>query len=231
MSNSVTINSNLLRCASNNLNIRKIFFASSACVYPHSDNEVARCNEDDAYPSFPDNEYGWEKLFSERMYKAYEREFGLNIFIARFHSIVGDYSVCFNDRAKAHSALAYKVATVETNGIIDVIGDGKQVRTFLYVEDCIKGIRSLIKHNCKRILNIGSDQFVTINEYLDMLKKISGKNFKINYIDGPTGVKIRYCNIENIKNECKWIPETSLEESTKKTYEFIVKQINENKYN
>ena len=185
MSNSVTINSNILRCAVKT-NVGKLFFASSACVYPHSDKEVARCFEDDAYPAYPDNEYGWEKLFSERMYKAFEKQYGLNIFIARFHSIVGDYSVCFNERAKAHSALAYKVATVEENGTIDVIGDGNQVRTFLYVKDCITGIRALMNSNCKKILNIGSDHFVSINEYLDMLRKISCKNFKINYIEGPT---------------------------------------------
>ncbi len=226
MSNSVTINANLLRCAvTNKHNIGKIFFASSACVYPHSIEDIATCKESDAYPAFPDNEYGWEKLYSERMYKSFEKQYGIDIFIARFHSIVGDYSVCFNDRAKAHSALAYKVATVEENGIIDVIGDGTQIRTFLYVKDCIKGIKKIMDTNCKEILNIGSDHCISINEYINILKNISGKNFNINYINGPTGVKFRYCDIQNIKNICGWYPETTIEESTKKTYEFILQEI------
>jgi nucleoside-diphosphate-sugar epimerase len=224
MSNSVVINSNVAKSASK-YKVGKIFFASSACVYPHNDNDVASCNECDAYPAFPDNEYGWEKLFSERMYKGFERQYGLNVRIARFHSIVGDYSVCFGDRSKAHSALALKVALVEENGTIEVIGDGQQVRTFLYVKDCIKGVRALMNSNCEKIVNIGSDICVTINEYINMLKNISGKNFNIKYIDGPTGVKTRYCSIESIKNEIMWEPETTLEESSKITYNFIIDQL------
>jgi nucleoside-diphosphate-sugar epimerase len=224
MSNSVTINSNVLKCAVK-YKVGKIFFSSSACVYPHNDNCVASCNEVDVYPAFPDNEYGWEKLFSERMYKAFERQYGLNVYIARFHSIIGDYSVWNNDRSKAHSALALKVAMVEDNGTIEVIGDGEQIRTFLYVKDCIKGIHALMNSDCKKVVNIGSDHCITINKYIDILKKISNKNFTIKYIDGSTGVKFRYCNIELIKNECEWYPETSLEESTKITYDFILDQI------
>ena len=223
MSNSVIINSNVAKCASK-YKVGKLFFSSSACVYPHNDN-VATCNEDDVYPAFPDNEYGWEKLFSERMYKGFERQFGLNVKIARFHSIIGDYSVWYGDRSKAHSALALKVALVEENGTIEVIGDGQQIRTFLYVKDCIKGIRSLMNSNCQQILNIGSDKCVTINEYINILKNISGKNFTIKYIDGPTGVKVRYCNTENIKKECSWEQETTIEEATKITYNFIVDQL------
>jgi len=224
MSNSVTINSNIARCASK-YGVGKLFFASSACVYPHNMDDIASCNELDAYPAFPDNEYGWEKLFSERMYKGFERQYGLNVRIARFHSIVGDYSVCFNDRSKAHSALALKVAEVEENGTIEVIGDGKQIRTFLYVKDCIKAIRALMNSECKKVLNIGSDYCVSINEYIDILKKISGKKINIKYINGPTGVKFRYCSIENIKKELDWEPETSLEESSKITYNFILEQL------
>ena len=176
MSNSVIINSNIAKCASK-YKVGKLFFSSSACVYPHN-NDIASCYESDAYPAFPDNEYGWEKLFSERMYKGFERQFGLNVYIARFHSIIGDYSVCFGDRSKAHSALALKVALVEDNGIIEVIGDGEQIRTFLYVSDCIKGIRALMNSNCKEIVNIGSDYCITINQYIDILKNISYYNAK-----------------------------------------------------
>jgi nucleoside-diphosphate-sugar epimerase len=182
MSNSVTINSNVLRCICK-YGVGTIFFSSSACVYPHND-DIARCNEDDVYPSFPDNEYGWEKLFSERMYKGFERQYNINVRIARFHSIVGDYSVCFGDRSKAHSALALKVALVENNGTIEIIGDGNQIRTFLYVKDCIKAIRALMMSDVKTIMNIGSDHHVSINNYIDTLKKVSGKNFNIKYIEG-----------------------------------------------
>jgi len=224
MSNSVIINSNVAKC-SVKYKIGKLFFSSSACVYPHNEN-VASCNEEDVYPAFPDNEYGWEKLFSERMYKGFERQYGLNVFIARFHSIIGDYSVFKGERSKAHSALALKVANLnDENDTIEVIGDGEQVRTFLYVKDCIKAIRTLMNSNCKQIMNIGSDNCITINHYLDILKDISGKNFKIKYIDGATGVKVRYCNIEKIKKECGWFPETDLKESTKITYDFILNEL------
>jgi len=226
MSNSVTINSNVIRCISKNKDkVLKIFFSSSACVYPHDTDNLASCQEDAVYPAFPDNEYGWEKLFSERMYKSCAKQYGLDVFIARFHSIVGDYSVFIGDRAKAHSALAYKVAMVEDNGTIEIIGDGNQQRTFLYVKDCIKGIRALMNSNCKTILNIGSDKVISINEYVDILKHISGKKFNIKHIEGPIGVKFRHCNIEAIKKRCNWSPETSLEESTRITYNYITNEI------
>lgn len=225
MSNSVTINSNVVRCIAKYKNkIGRVFFASSACVYPKND-DIAYCHEDDVYPAFPDNEYGWEKLFSERMYKACERQYGIDVRIARFHSIVGDYSVCFGDRSKAHSALALKVAMVEEDGTIEVIGDGEQVRTFLYVKDCIRGIRALMNSECRKVVNIGSDHCITINEYINILRQVSGKNFNIKYVDGPTGVKSRYCSIENIKKQCNWTPEISIEESSKITYDFIVEQL------
>jgi nucleoside-diphosphate-sugar epimerase len=223
MSNSVTINSNVLRTVCK-YSVGKLFFSSSACVYPHNDN-TATCNENDVYPAFPDNDYGWEKLFSERMYKGFERQYNINIRIARFHSIVGDYSVCFGDRSKAHSALALKVALVENNGTIEIIGDGNQIRTFLYVKDCIKAVRALMSSDVKTIMNIGSDQHVSINNYIDTLKKVSGKNFNIKYIDGSTGVKYRYCDIELIKKNLNWEPTTTLEESTQITYNFILDQI------
>lgn len=224
MSNSVLINVNIAKCAVE-FNVKKLFFASSACVYPHNDNDVARCYETDAYPAFPDNEYGWEKLFSERMYKSFEKQFGLNVFIARFHSIVGDYSVWNNDRAKAHSALIYKVIRAQENEEIEVIGDGEQIRTFLYVKDCICAIRTLMDQNCKKILNIGSDVCISINDYIKLIQKISGKNIRIKHIDGATGVKFRYCAIDEIKKECGWEPKISVEEATRITYDFIITQL------
>lgn len=223
MSNSVLINVNVAKCATK-FQVKKLFFASSACVYPHNDEDVAFCRETDAYPAFPDNEYGWEKLFSERMYKAFEKQYGLNVFIARFHSIVGDYAVWNNDRSKAHSALIYKVVRAPENGSVEIIGDGEQIRTFLYVKDCIRGIRAMMNSNCKKILNIGSDVRISINDYVALIKRISGKEFGIRYVDGATGVKFRHCNIDEIKKECGWSPEVSVEESAKITYDFIISQ-------
>lgn len=228
MSNSVIINANVAKCAVE-FKVKKLFFASSACVYPHNGEDMARCVETDAYPAYPDNEYGWEKLFSERMYKSFERQFGLNVFIARFHSIVGDYSVWNNDRAKAHSALIYKVARAHDDEEIEVIGDGEQVRTFLYVKDCIRAVRLLMDSNCKRVLNIGSDVCVSINDYVRLIQKIAGKNIRIKHIAGATGVKFRYCAIDEIKKEIGWEPQINLEESTRITYDFIMEQMKQKK--
>lgn len=222
MSNSVLINVNVAKCAVE-FKVKKLFFSSSACVYPHNESNVARCKETDAYPACPDNEYGWEKLFSERMYKSFEKQFGLNVFIARFHSIVGDYAVWNNDRAKAHSALIYKI--LKQDDFIEVIGDGEQIRTFLYVKDCIRAIRTLMEKNCKKIVNIGSDVCISINQYIDLVQKITGKHVSVRYIKGATGVKFRYCDIEEIKKECDWQPQVSVEEATRRTIEFISNQM------
>jgi nucleoside-diphosphate-sugar epimerase len=219
MSNSVLINSNVAKSCINH-KVKSLFFSSSACVYKKN-NEIATCIEEEVYPAFPDNEYGWEKLFSERMYKAFEKNFNLNVKIARFHSIVGPYSEWNNGKEKAHSALARKVSNIQDGGFIDVIGDGTQKRTFLYVEDCVDGILSLMKSDTKEILNIGSDYLVSLNEYLDILREISNKNFKINYVVGPTGVLNRQCNIDKAKNILKWHPKTSLKEATALTYNWI----------
>jgi nucleoside-diphosphate-sugar epimerase len=219
MSNSVLINLNIAKSCIK-YNVKSLFFSSSACVYKKN-NEIATCVESEAYPAFPDNEYGWEKLFSERMYKAFEKNHNLNVKIARFHSIVGPYSEWNSGKEKAHSALARKVSKVENGGFIDVIGDGNQKRTFLYVEDCVDGILSLMNSDTEEVINIGSDYLVSINQYLDILKEVSNKNFNINYVDGPTGVLNRYCNIEKAKKILNWTPKTSLQEATKVTYDWI----------
>jgi GDP-D-mannose 3',5'-epimerase len=223
VSNSVIINANVAKlCVETK--VKTLFFASSACVY-RSINNHTTCIENEVYPSFPDNEYGWEKLFSERMYQSFSRNFGLNIRIARFHSIVGPNATWNGGKEKAHSALARKVALCDDNGIIDVIGDGSQKRTFLHVNDCIDAIILLINSNIEEPLNIGSNHLVTINEYLEMLSQISGKNFKINYIDGPTGVYFRECPIDKIKSLLGWSPKYDLLKTTKSTYDWISNQI------
>ena len=225
MTNSILINVNVAKCCVE-FNIKKLFFSSSACVYSSDVTDTASCEEDSVYPAFPDNEYGWEKLFSERMYKSYYRQYGLNVRIARFHSIVGDYSVYKSDRSKAHSAIAYKIAMVNEGGTIDIIGDGKQTRAFLYVKDCITAVRKLMDSDCTEVLNIGSDVSISINDYIDILKKISGKNFFINYIEGSTGVKYRKCDISKALKCIDWKPYYSIIDSASITYNWIVSYIN-----
>lgn len=223
ISNSVTINLNVAKL-SILFSVKKLFFSSSACVY-RALNDRASCIEDDVYPAFPDNEYGWEKIFSERMYQAYRKNYGLNIRIARFHSIVGPESVWTGGKEKAHSALARKVAAVEPGGVIDIIGDGKQIRTFLYVDDCIDAVIALMNSDIREPVNIGSDSLISITDYVLLLKKISKKEFNLNYIEGPTGVKERECSIEKIKNSLRWEPQVNLELATKLTYDWIKDQL------
>lgn len=223
VSNSVSINVNTAKlCITSGA--KKLFFPSSACVYS-SINDNATCIEEEVYPAFPDNEYGWEKLFSERMYLSYQRQFGLNVRIARFHSIVGPESTWTGGKEKAHSALSRKVALVKNGGVVDVIGDGTQTRTFLYVEDCIDAIRLLMDSDINFPINIGSDRLISIINYVNLLQYISGKDFTLNFIDGPTGVKGRECSIEMIKQRLGWIPKITLEEATRITYEWIEGQV------
>ena len=224
MSNSALININVAKMCSS-FEAKKIFFPSSACVYGNK-NDLATCREEDAYPAFPDNEYGWEKLFSERMYSSFRKNLGLNVRIARFHSIIGEESNWTGGKEKAHSALARKVAMVEDEGTIEVIGDGNQLRTFLHVEDCLNAVRLLMESSVEEVVNIGSDHLVSINEYVDLLKKISNKNFKVSHISGPTGVIGRECPIDKIKALLHWSPSINLEEATKRTYFWIHEQAN-----
>jgi GDP-D-mannose 3',5'-epimerase len=223
VANSALININTANlCTSNE--VGSVFFSSSACVYPHSNN-LATCKEEEAYPAYPDNEYGWEKLFCERLYYSFQRNLGLNIKIARFHSIVGEESTWTGGREKAHSALARKVATVQNNGSIEVIGDGNQLRTFLHVDDCIDAILLLMDSSVKEIINIGSDHLVSINDYVAILQKISGKQFTVDHIDGPTGVLGRECPIEKAKKLLGWNPKISLEESSTRVFNWINGQV------
>jgi nucleoside-diphosphate-sugar epimerase len=224
MSNSVLINANVAKMCVK-YGAKRLFFSSSACVYPQTGKDYSSCLEDTVYPAKPDNNYGWEKLFSEIMYKNFQKQYGLIVRIARFHSIVGEYSTWCGGKEKAHSALARKVSMVEENGTIEIIGDGKQLRTFLHVSDCVCGIRTLMNSDCEEIINIGSDYTITILDYVELLKKISGKNFTIKCVDGFTGVHERGCNIEKARTLISWEPKVSLEESTRLTYDWITSEL------
>ncbi|VHO03913.1 NAD-dependent epimerase/dehydratase family protein [Candidatus Rhabdochlamydia sp. T3358] len=223
VSNSVLINVNVAKlCVATNVKI--LFFPSSACVYS-SYKDHATCIESEVYPAFPDNEYGWEKLFSERMYHSYHKNLGLNVKIARFHSIIGPESQWKGGKEKAHSALARKVAMVNDGGVIDVIRDGTQTRTFLYIEDCLDAVRLLVNSDVTEPVNIGSDHLISIKDYVLLLQSISKKNFTINFVDGPTGVKERECSVEKITKLLGWRPKIDLQEATEKTYYWIQAQL------
>ena len=223
MSNSVTINVNVAR-ACVKYGVKRLFFSSSACVY-RAVQDTATCREEEVYPAFPDNEYGWEKLFTERMLRNFQRQHGLTVRIARFHSIVGDRAQWTGGKEKAHSALARKVALANDGDEIEVIGDGTQLRTFLYVKDCIAGVRALMDSDCEEPINIGSDYTITIDDYVALLIKISGKQLRIRHVPGPTGVLQRYCDITKAKTLIGWTPRVSLEECTRITYDWICDQI------
>ena len=227
MSNSVTINVNTAKlCVATG--VKRLFFPSSACVYS-SKNDNATCIESEVYPAFPDNEYGWEKLFSERMYQSYRKRHGLNVKIARFHSIVGPESQWKGGKEKAHSALARKVAAVNNGGSIDVIGDGTQTRTFLYIDDCLDAVRLLINSDVTEVVNIGSDHLISIKDYVLLLRDISKKDFGLNYKEGPTGVIGRECSIEKITKLLGWRPKVDIREATEKTYHWIKARLDEEK--
>lgn len=200
---------------------KKLFFPSSACVYPVDKKNNAECFEDDAYPANPEYGYGWEKLFTEKMLYSFSKQYGIEVRIARLHSVVGEHAKWYGGREKAHSALARKVAEVKNGGTIEVIGDGTQKRTFLYVKDCVDGIYKLMCSDCMVPINIGSDVSVSINEYIDILRVISKKEFNVKYVLGSIGVQERYCHIDKAKHLIHWEPTTSLIESTKRTYAWI----------
>ena len=221
MSNSILINTNVLKVAVER-KVKKIFYSSSACVYPEYNQlepDNPKCSEDSVYPAEPDTEYGWEKLFSERLYKAFEKQYKLNIRIARFHNIFGPYGTYEGGKEKAPAAICRKVCL--TDGSIDVIGDGKQTRSFLYVTDCIDAIQKLMLSEFKEPINIGSEEMVTINELANVVFSIAGKEVKINHIPGPQGVRGRNSDNKLIREVLNWEPKYSLVDGLKITYKWI----------
>ena len=207
----------------------KIFYSGSACMYPEYnqlDPDNPDCREESAYPAAPDSEYGWEKLFSERLYFAYNRNHDIPVRVARYHNIFGPEGTWDGGREKAPAAICRKVAQLpEGGGSIDVWGDGQQTRSFLYVDECIEATRRLMDSDFIGPVNIGSEEMVTIDQLVDTAAKVAGKTVEKNHIDGPLGVRGRNSNNDLIREKLGWDYEQTLEEGIAKTYEWIVSQI------
>lgn len=208
--------------------VGKVFYSSSACMYPahnQEDPKNPKCAEDTAYPAAPDSEYGWEKLFSERLYFAYSRNYKLDVRVARFHNIFGPEGTWTGGREKAPAALCRKVAEQTDNGTIEIWGDGEQTRSFLYVDECVEAIRRLMASNFRGPVNIGSEEMVTINQMAKIIMDIAGKTLSIQHIDGPTGVRGRNSDNRLIRTKLSWEPSRPLTEGLRKTYAWIDEQV------
>ena len=206
----------------------KIFYSGSACMYPEYnqvDPDDPNCREDSAYPAAPDSEYGWEKLFSERLYLAYNRNHGIPVRIARYHNIFGPEGTWFGGREKAPAAICRKVAYAADTDTIEVWGDGKQTRSFLFIDECIEATRRMMDSDFIGPVNIGSEEMVTINQLVDTAAKVAGKTIEKNHIDGPLGVRGRNSNNDLIRKELGWDYSMTLEEGIRKTYNWIMGEI------
>jgi nucleoside-diphosphate-sugar epimerase len=228
MHNSALINLNVTYEAVKN-KIKRIFYSSSACMYPEHnqlDPNNPNCEESSAYPANPDSEYGWEKLFSERLYLAFNRNYNLEVRIARFHNIFGPYGTWTGGKEKAPAAMCRKVAEILDGGEIEVWGDGQQTRSFLYIDECVEGVLRLMRSDFKEPVNIGSEEMVTINQLAQYAIDISGKNITIKNIDGPTGVRGRNSDNKLIQEKLGWAPNYPLYDGLIETFKWINKQIN-----
>lgn len=227
MHNSSTINLNTLEFG-RKAGVRRYFYSSSACMYPaHNqvDPDNPKCSEDSAYPAAPDSEYGWEKLFSERLYMAYMRNHGLDVRVARFHNIFGPEGTWQGGREKAPAALCRKIAETPDGGEIEIWGDGLQTRSFLYVDECVEGVRRLMDSDFTGPVNIGSEEMVTINQLAEMIMEIAGKKLTIRHIDGPLGVRGRNSDNRLIRERLGWAPSCPLREGLEKSYAWIARQV------
>ncbi|MFN8285106.1 MAG: NAD-dependent epimerase/dehydratase family protein [Chitinophagales bacterium] len=227
MYNSATINLNMANLCKEN-KVSRVFYSSSACMYPaynQEDPDNPKCSEDSAYPAQPDSEYGWEKLFSERLYLSYMRNHGLQVRIARFHNIFGPEGTWQGGKEKAPAAMCRKVAAASNGGSIDVWGDGLQTRSFLYIDACVDGIRKLMEGNWEGPVNIGSEEMVSINELAQMVIHISGKSLSVNNIPGPVGVRGRNSDNALIRQKLGWAPEYALQKGLELTYAWIAEQV------
>ncbi len=227
MHNSATINLNILDTC-HKRNIRKIFYSSSACIYPaynQKDPDNPKCSEDSAYPADPDSEYGWEKLFSERLFLAYCRNHGMQVRIARFHNVFGPEGTWDGGKEKAPAALCRKVAEAPDGGEIEIWGDGKQTRSFLYIDECLEAVRRLMNSNFIGPVNIGSEEMVTINKLAEIVMDIADKKLSLRHVSGPLGVRGRNSDNRRIKEKLNWAPSWPLKKGLKITYTWIKDQV------
>ena len=228
MHNSATINLNMLEFGCR-AGVKRFFYSSSACIYPEYnqlDPQNPKCSEESAYPAAPDSEYGWEKLFSERLYLSYMRNHGVDVRIARFHNIFGPEGTWSGGREKAPAAVCRKVAEAASkNGEIEIWGDGEQTRSFLYVDECVEGIRRLMTSNFTGPVNIGSEEMVTINQLAEMVMRIAAKRVSIRHIKGPLGVRGRNSDNRLIAEKLNWRPSRPLLEGMEKTYTWVSAQV------
>ena len=227
MHNSCQINLNILD-EMHKKGIKKVFYSSSACMYPshnQEDPDNPLMAEDSAYPANPDSEYGWEKLFSERLYMTYAKNYGLDVRIARFHNIFGPHGSWDNGKEKAPAALCRKVALCKDGGVVDVWGPGNQTRSFLFIDECVEGIQRIMESDYTKPVNLGSTRMISINELVKLIALLNGKNVDIRNIDGPRGVMGRNSDNKLIKEVIGWVPDEDLEIGLIKTYKWIDEQI------
>ena len=227
MTNSALINLNTLK-AMVTLGLKRVFYSSSACIYPEHnqlDPDNPNCEESSAYPANPDSEYGWEKLFSERLYMSYKRNFGIEPRIARFHNVYGVEGTWEGGREKAPAAMCRKIAQTPEGGSIDMFGDGKQTRSILYVDECVEGILRLTHSDFTGPVNIGSEEMISINDFAYMIMGIAGKKLTINHIPGPLGVRGRSSDNRLIRQHLNWEPNSPLVDGITKTYHWINEQV------
>lgn len=227
MHNSALINLNMLE-ACQRRNTKRIFYSSSACMYPEHNQlnpDNPDCTESSAYPANPDSEYGWEKLFSERLFLAFGRNYGMEVRVARYHNIFGPEGTWQGGREKAPAAFCRKVAMAEDGGEIEMWGDGEQTRSFLYVDECVEGTIRLTRSNWTGPVNIGSDEMVTINELAQMVMDAAGKSLSIHHIDGPLGVRGRNSENSLIQEKLGWAPQAPLKDGIARTYAWVAEQV------
>ena len=234
MNNSASINLNILRSVyilnqKTSLNKTRIFYSSSACAYPEHiqlDPNNPGLKEEDAYPAAPDSEYGWEKLFSERLYFAYNRNYGIPVRVARYHNIFGPGGTWKGGREKSPAAICRKVAELPVEGgEVEIWGDGEQTRSFLYIDECVEATYRLVQSDFMGPVNIGSEEMVTINQLADIAAKVGNKTITKRHIDGPLGVRGRNSNNDLIREKLDWDYSMSLEDGISKTYNWIKEQL------
>ena len=231
MHNSATINLNMLESGVR-AGVRRCFYSSSACIYPEhnqQDPDNPECSEASAYPAAPDSEYGWEKLFSERLYLAYMRNHGIDVRVARFHNIFGPQGTWQGGREKSPAALCRKVADAPDGGEIEIWGDGKQTRSFLYIDECVEGVRRLMDSDFTGPVNIGSEEMVTINHLAEIIMDLASKKLTIRHITGPLGVRGRNSDNRLIRERLGWAPGRSLRDGLRETYSWIAAQVEASK--